>query len=190
MTSDAAWLSGHAFLLLVDAPVVRDGVDRARSAGLRGVVLAPSTLQSAGDTEGLTVAAVVGWPSGRHHTLVKAAEARLAVAQGATEIWLATDPHIADPNALLAEIVAVREAVPPPVTLAVHLDAGRGADSARALAEAAALAGAERLVGTSMSGDLPHTLLADSLDAVIDALDAGADRVAVSDVAAVCPPPD
>ena len=40
-----------------------------------------------------------------------------------------------------------------------------------------------------MSGDLPHTLLADSLDAVIDALDAGADRVAVSDVAAVCPPP-
>lgn len=189
MTGDAAWLAGRALLLLVDAPLVRDGVDRARWAGLRGVVLAPSTLQSAGDTEGLTVAAVVGWPSGRHHTLVKAAEARLAVAQGATEIWLATDPHIADANTLLAEIIAVREAVPPPVTLAVHLDAGRGPDSARALAEAAALAGAERLVGTSISGGLPHTLLADSLDAVIDALDAGADRVAVSDVAAVCPPP-
>ncbi|MFC6147242.1 hypothetical protein [Corynebacterium nasicanis] len=172
--------------MLIDAPVVRDGVDRARSAGLRGVVLAPSTLPSAGDTAGLTVAAVVGWPTGRHHTLVKAAEARLAVAQGATEIWLATDPHVTDPNALLAEIVAVREAVPPPVTLAVY----RHPDASPALAEMAALAGAERMVGASISGDLPHTLRADSLDEVIAALEQGADRVAVSDAAAVCPPPD
>ncbi|MDO5513062.1 hypothetical protein [Corynebacterium sp.] len=186
MTGDAAWLSGHAFLLLVDSDDVPAGIDRARSAGLRGVVLAPSCLQEAGD---MVVAAVVGWPTGRHHTLVKAAEARLAVAQGATEIWLATDPHIADPNALLADIVAVREAVPQPVTLAVYCDPARSGAAARALTQAAALAGADRMVGASISGELPHTLLADSLATVIDALEAGADRVAVSDVAAVSPPP-
>ncbi len=179
--TDEAWLRGRAFLLLVDAPVnIPEAVARARAAGLAGVVLHPSHLQAAGDTEGLTVVSVVGYPSGCHHTLVKAAEARLAVAQGADEIWLATDPAITDENTLLAEFVAVREAVPPPVTLAVF---GEHAGTAR-------LAGVDRMVGASMSGDLPHTILCHSLDDVIDALEAGADRVAVSDVAAVCPPPD
>ncbi|MDO5669241.1 MAG: hypothetical protein Q4G50_04505 [Corynebacterium sp.] len=180
MTTDEAWLKSRAFLLLIDAPVtIPDAVAQARSAGLAGVVLHPSHVQLAGDTAGLTVVSVVGYPSGCHHTLVKAAEARLAVAQGAEEIWLATDPAITDDNALLAEFVAVREAVPPPVTLAVF---GDHAATAR-------LAGVDRMVGASISGDLPHTILADSLDAVIAALEAGADRVAVSDVAAVCPPP-
>ncbi|NLA57023.1 MAG: hypothetical protein GX859_12175 [Corynebacterium humireducens] len=183
-----AWLSGHAFLMLLDATVspsdVPTGVAAAREAGLAGVVLYPSHLGVAGDTGELTVAAVVGYPSGRHHTLVKAAEARLAVAQGATEVWLTPDPTIDDPNTLLAEFVAVREAVPPPVTLAVYLESGR-----QAVAEAAALAGVDRLItGASLSG-LPRTAPADTLEAVITALEQGADRVAVSSVAAVCPPP-
>ena len=182
-----AWLSGHAFLMLLGADVspsdIPAGVAAAREAGLAGVVLYPSHLGVAGDTGELTVAAVVGYPSGRHHTLVKAAEARLAVAQGATEVWLTPDPGIDDPNALLAEFVAVREAVPSPVTLAVF--PGSGHQAGAAVARAAALAGVDRLVTEDPVGTLPWTAPADTLDAVITALEQGADRVAVSSAAAV-----
>lgn len=191
VVTDMAWLSGHAFLMLLDATVapsdVPAGVAEARAGGLAGVVLYPSHLGAAGDTGELTVAAVVGYPSGRHHTLVKAAEARLAVAQGATEVWLTPDPTIGDPNTLLAEFVAVREAVPPPVTLAVLLEPGGPAPAE--VAGAAALAGVDRLVTGESSGTLPRTALADTLDDVLTALEQGADRVAVSSVAAVLSQP-
>lgn len=186
MTSDSAWLAGHALLLLIDAPVTpRAAVSTARAAGMAGVVAYPTQLGSLGDTGEVTVASVVGYPSGRHHSLVKAAEARLAVAQGATEVWLTPDPSVSDPNVLLAEFVTVREAVPVPVTLAVLL--GEHAD---AVAQAAALAGVDRLVGergASISTALPQTRWVDTLEEVLDALDGGVDRVAVSDVAAVSP---
>ena len=201
MTTDAAWLSDHAFLMLVDATVtpgdVRGAVSSARSAGLAGVVLYPSHLALSGDTGDLVVASVVGFPTGRHHTLVKAAEARLAVAQGATEVWLTPDPTQTDVNALLAEFVAVREAVPPPVTLVVILESALRPD-VREVAEAAARAGVDRLVtdsgwfggtATAMSVPLPYLARAEDLEAVISALEQGADRVGVTDVAAVCPPP-
>lgn len=183
-----AWLSGRAFLMLIDPTVspsdVPAAVAEAREAGLAGIVLYPSHLGMAGDTGELTVAVVVGYPSGRHHTLVKAAEARLAVAQGATEVWLATDPGITNPNTLLAEFVAVREAVPSPVKLAVFLEPGQ-----EAVAEAAALAGVDRLVTAASVGRLPRTAPADTLDDVITALEQGADHVAVSTTAVVRQPP-
>lgn len=184
MESDLAWLAGHAFLLLIDAPLppaaIPDRVAAAREAGLAGVVVHPSHVGLVGDTGGLTVAAVVGYPSGRHHSLVKAAEARLAVAQGATEVWLTPDPTIDDANSLLAEFVAVREAVPSPVHLAVLLGDGH-----EAAAQAAALAGVDRVVTGASISALPRTAPADTLDAVIAALEEGADRVAVSSVTAV-----
>lgn len=182
-----AWLAGHAFLMLVDAhrapSSVPAAVAEAREEGLAGVVVYPSHLGVVGDAGELTVATVVGYPSGRHHSLVKAAEARLAVAQGATEVWLTPDPTIDDANMLLAEFVAVREAVPSPVTLAVF--PGSGHQAGAAVARAAALAGVDRLVTEDPVGTLPWTAPADTLDAVITALEQGADRVAVSSAAAV-----
>lgn len=205
MPSDLAWLAGHAFLLLVDARVTPAGIPpavaAARAAGLGGVVLSPSHVELTGDTGDLTVAVVVGFPTGRHHSLVKAAEARLAVQQGATEVWLTPDPGVSDPNALLAEFVAVREAVPHPVSLAVILEIpARSPEAVKAVAETARLAGVDRLVtatgwlgageGASKSMPLPLTVTgAEHLDEVIAALENGAERVGVSSAAAVCPPP-
>jgi deoxyribose-phosphate aldolase len=205
VTSDLAWLKGHAFLLCVGPGVgpqdVPPAVAQARETGLGGIVLSPSHLELAGDTDGLTVAVVVGFPTGRHHSLVKAAEARLAVQQGAAEVWLSPDPGITDSNRLLAEFVAVREAVPHPVTLAVILETpARTPASVAAVAEAARLAGVDRLVtasgwlgtgsGASTGMPLPLTVTgADSLEDVITALESGADRVGVSSAAAVDSPP-
>ena len=63
---------------------------------------------------GVVVAAVAGFPSGKHHSLVKGSEARLAVQQGAAEIDMVIDIGAAiagDYNAVLADIVTVREAI-------------------------------------------------------------------------------
>lgn len=179
---------GRAFLLLVDVPVTPTQACHralaARDAGLAGIVVSPSHLAAVGEPEGLTVASVVGYPSGRHHSLVKAAEARLAVQQGAGEIWLTPDATVDDPNTLLAEFVAVREAVPAPVHLAVLVVDGPHGEAA---AEAARLAGADRVVsGASIRTDLPRTAVgADDLAGVIAALEAGADRVGVSELSAL-----
>ncbi len=73
--------------------------------------------------EGCTSTA--GYPDGRHHALVKAAEARLACQMGAVEIALMPDPDAADDNAVLAEAVAVREALPHPARLLLCVDPKR-----------------------------------------------------------------
>lgn len=62
-----------------------------------------------------------GYPTGRHHSLVKAAEARLAVQMGAAEVWVCVDESLADVNSYLADLITVREACPAPVRLALFL---------------------------------------------------------------------
>ncbi|MCX6475914.1 MAG: 2-deoxyribose-5-phosphate aldolase, partial [Rhodococcus sp.] len=64
-------------------------IDEARSLGVLAVCVSPSMLPIR--AEGLVTAAVVGFPSGKHHSLVKGAEARLAVDQGAAEIDMVID---------------------------------------------------------------------------------------------------
>lgn len=80
---------------------------------------------------GSNVAVLVGYPSGKHNPLVKAAEARLAVAQGAQLIIAIPDPAL-DDNAHMAELITLREAVPHPTSLAVLCtDEGRARLAAR-----------------------------------------------------------
>lgn len=99
-------------------------VATAADLGCGAVCVSPSMLPlDVPDT--LRTATVVGFPSGKHHPLVKAAEARLAVSAGAVEIDMVIDIANAlagDANALISEIVAVREAVPHPVVLKVILE--------------------------------------------------------------------
>src|SRR5574340_163663 len=62
----------------------------------------------------LTRAQVAAFPSGKHHSLIKGAEARLAIDQGAREIDMVIDIGAAvagDYNAVLADILTVREAI-------------------------------------------------------------------------------
>lgn len=83
-----------------------------RALGVLAVCVSPSMLPV--HAEGLVTAVVAGFPSGKHHSLVKGAEARLAVDQGAREIDMVIDIGAAvegDYNAVLADILTVREAI-------------------------------------------------------------------------------
>ena len=71
------------------------------------------------------VASVVGFPSGKHFSAIKAEEARLAVAAGATEIDMVIDIGVAlagDLDAVLADIAAVRAAIPGDTVLKVIVE--------------------------------------------------------------------
>ena len=68
-------------------------IDSAISLGVGAICVSPSLLHATEKAAqaGLTVATVCGFPSGKHHVLVKAAEARLAVQFGASEIDMVVD---------------------------------------------------------------------------------------------------
>jgi deoxyribose-phosphate aldolase len=64
---------------------------------------------------GLSIATVVGFPSGKHVSAIKAQEARLAVAAGAQEVDMVIDVGAAvagDFATIRADVAAVRAAVP------------------------------------------------------------------------------
>ena len=73
----------------------------------------------------LQIASVVGFPSGKHVSAIKAEEARLAVAAGADEIDMVIDIGAAlsgDFDAVRADIAAVVEAIPDYVVLKVIVE--------------------------------------------------------------------
>ena len=139
---DATLLKPEASHADVDALVA----DAAR-LGCGAVCVSPSMLPLRDVPASLLVATVVGFPSGKHHPLIKASEARLAVSNGAHEIDMVIDIANAlagDANALISEIVTVREAVPAPVTLKVILESALLDDEQlRTACRAAATAGAD-----------------------------------------------
>ncbi|WP_050758243.1 hypothetical protein [Corynebacterium lipophiloflavum] len=138
-----------------------------------GVVVEPTRVQAAKRT-GVPVIAVVGWPDGRHHSVIKAAEARLAVEMGAAEVWLAVDADAEGDNGVLADVLAVSQAVEAPARLGLLYDARAS------VIRAGELVGADKLV-CPIDKDLPPTALdvaaigvEDSVEAVVGALEAGA----------------
>lgn len=92
---------------------------RDQSAGQQRVLVSPHHVIAAEGAE--HVIAVAGYPTGRHHSLVKAAEARLAVQSGSAEVWVAVDALLGDATSLLSELVTLREACPLPVRLGLIL---------------------------------------------------------------------
>ncbi|WP_231699718.1 MULTISPECIES: deoxyribose-phosphate aldolase [Corynebacterium] len=108
----------------------RADVDRLISDALRlscgAICVSPSMLPVAVPEEsGLVVATVAGFPSGKHASLIKATEARFAVQNGADEVDVVIDIAAAiaeDRNALISELMTVREAVPQPAVLKVIVE--------------------------------------------------------------------
>ena len=135
-----------------NAEMIRALLAEAHASQMRGICIAPSMLHAVTEPGDLVIGTVCGHPTGKHHVLVKAAEARLSVQYGATDVALVPD-QAADPNALIAEIAAVREAVPHPVTLGVVFEpAFLGDDALTAACRAARTAGADYLIaGTDYS---------------------------------------
>ncbi|WP_066069255.1 deoxyribose-phosphate aldolase [Frankia sp. EI5c] len=118
------------------------------------VYLAAASARQAGrDVEpSFTVASVIGFPHGTHLTVIKAEEARRAVADGATEIDMVIDiANAMDENwrAIETEITEVRLSVPPHVILKVILETALLPDESITAACRAAESGGAEFVKTS-----------------------------------------
>ncbi|WP_431235011.1 deoxyribose-phosphate aldolase [Mycolicibacterium psychrotolerans] len=95
-------------------------VDEAVELGVLAVCVSPSMVSVAAKAasahpQSLVIAAVAGFPSGKHLPAVKAQEALAAVDDGATEIDMVIDVGAAlagDIDRVAADIAAVRSAVP------------------------------------------------------------------------------
>lgn len=138
----------------VTAAEVSALIDDALSLGV-GTICVPSSmvgLTTRAQEAGLRVATVAGFPHGKTPALVKGAEARLAVQSGASEVDVVLDianVRAAYENALLMEMVAIREAVPAPVVLKFILETATLDDAAIIVATRAARAAGADFVKTS-----------------------------------------
>jgi deoxyribose-phosphate aldolase len=107
-------------------------VAEARRLGVYSVCISPSMLPIDPETLGeVKVATVCGFPSGKHHSAIKAAEAARAVADGADEVDMVIDVGAAIEGrfaAVEADIAAVRGAVPEPTVLKVIIESAALSD--------------------------------------------------------------
>ncbi|BBZ26546.1 deoxyribose-phosphate aldolase [Mycolicibacterium madagascariense] len=126
-------------------------VAEAADLGVYAVCVSPSLVPvAAGGSSGLVIAAVAGFPSGKHVSDIKAQEAALAVAAGAGEVDMVIDVGAAvagDLAAVRADVAAVRAAVPDAVLKVIVESAAlltlAGEQTLVEVCRAAAEAGAE-----------------------------------------------
>ena len=126
-------------LNLLDAPAA---TVKERAAD-NTVLVSPHHVSLAAGAGAADIISVAGYPTGRHHTLIKASEARLAIQSGASEVWVRLDASVADANAVLSELIAIREACPEPARLGLIVPDAPPAD---ATLKAAHQAGYQRLI--------------------------------------------
>ena len=111
------------------------------------VLVSPHHVSIAAGAGAAEVISVAGYPTGRHHTLIKASEARLAIQSGASEVWVSLDETVTDANAVLSELIAIREACPDPARLGLIVPEAVGAETADAAEVAAAAVTAAQQAG-------------------------------------------
>ncbi|MDO5671086.1 MAG: deoxyribose-phosphate aldolase [Corynebacterium sp.] len=112
--------------------------------GVYSVCVSPSRLPV--DARGLQVATVCGFPSGAHHSHIKAAEAALAVSTGADEVDMVINLAFAMDNdfeAVESDIRAVRDAIPDAVLKVILETAVLSDEQITACCVAAERAGAD-----------------------------------------------
>jgi deoxyribose-phosphate aldolase len=102
-------------------------VDEATELGAYAICVSPSMVSVAKQSgaQDKPIAAVVGFPSGKHLSAIKAEEARLAVAAGAAEIDMVIDVGAAlfgDFTSVAADVAAVRAAIAPQIVLKVIVE--------------------------------------------------------------------
>lgn len=121
-------------------------IAEAADLGTYSVCLSPSMLPVE-LPEGLKLAVVCGFPSGKHTSAVKAAEAAESVRLGAHEIDMVIDIGVAKEGnfeAVQADIAAVRAAAPAPTVLKVIIEsAALTNDEIVGVCKAAEAAGAD-----------------------------------------------
>lgn len=155
--SDAAPIDAASLVRLIDHTLLKPEATRADVAaliadavelGTYSVCVSPNMLPlSIPAGSDLKVAVVAGFPSGKHESAIKMAEAALAVANGADEVDMVIDVGAAkegDFAAVQDDIAAVRSAVPAPRILKVIIEsAALTDDEIVAVCQAAEAAGAD-----------------------------------------------
>lgn len=120
-------------------------IAEAAELGTYSVCVSPNMLPLT-VPEGLKVAVVCGFPSGKHDSSIKAAEARLAASQGADEVDMVIDVGAAIEGRYAdveADIRAVREAILGVVLKVIIESAALNDEQIVAVCEAARAAGAD-----------------------------------------------
>ena len=149
--ADIAHMVDHTLLAPTATPAdVAALVAEGASLGVYSVCVSPSMIPSS-VPEGLLVAVVCGFPSGKHTSAVKAAEAAESVALGADEVDMVIDigaALVGDFAAVQADIAAVRAATAGAV-LKVIIESAALTDEAIVGACKAAVAAGADFVKTS-----------------------------------------
>lgn len=150
--SELARYVDHTLLKAESTPAdVQALVAEGAELGVFSVCVSPSMLPLE-VPEGLAVATVCGFPSGKHHSQVKAAEAALSIAQGADEVDMVIDVAAAIEgrfDEVQVDIAAVRAAVPAGKVLKVIIESAALSDEAIVGACRAAEAAGADFVKTS-----------------------------------------
>lgn len=128
-------------------------VEEATELGVYAICVSPSMVAIAerAGAGAKPIAAVVGFPSGKHLSAIKAEEARVAVSEGAAEIDMVIDIGAAvsgDFTAVGADVAAVRSAIGGDVVLKVIVESAAllsivGEDALVSASRTAADAGAD-----------------------------------------------
>ncbi|WP_019134927.1 deoxyribose-phosphate aldolase [Cellulomonas massiliensis] len=133
---DAAALARFVDHTLLKPEATRADVEalvaEAGRLGVYSICISPSFLPvDVSGAPGLKVATVCGFPSGKHHSDVKAAEAARSVADGADEVDMVIDVGAAKERRfddVQADIAAVRAAAPRPTVLKVIIESAALSD--------------------------------------------------------------
>lgn len=122
-------------------------LEEARLIGTYSICVSPNMLPVSGERGDVKICTVIGFPSGKHHSGIKAVEAKRAVVDGAEELDMVIDiGMLKDGRVDLVEqdIAAVREAAPTPILLKVIIEsAALTDDEIVAACQAAERAGAD-----------------------------------------------
>ena len=123
-------------------------IDEAKRVGAYSVCVSPNKLPLPADIDlgEVKLAVVAGFPSGAHHSEIKAAEASRAVAQGADEVDMVINVGDAVQNrfgAVQADIQSVRDAMPYGVLKVIIESAALTDEQIVGVCEAAKAAGAD-----------------------------------------------
>ncbi|MBS3180553.1 MULTISPECIES: deoxyribose-phosphate aldolase [unclassified Pseudoclavibacter] len=121
-------------------------LNEAKVLNAFSICVSPNMLPVQGEAGDVKIATVIGFPSGKHHSAIKAAEAARAVADGADELDMVIDIGMLKAgraDLVQADVAAVRVAAPHALLKVIIESAALTDDEIVAACEASEAAGAD-----------------------------------------------
>lgn len=145
--AEVAAIVDHTLLKTEATPTqVAALLEEAKVLGAFSICVSPNMLPVQGDAGDVKIATVIGFPSGKHHSAIKAAEAARAVADGADELDMVIDIGMLKAgraDLVQADVAAVRGAAPGALLKVIIESAALTDDEIVAACQASEAAGAD-----------------------------------------------